>query len=307
MNLGGLLDFAGKYKIFAFVSWILAGVSALTAIIPVWYIWQIIICAVFNEGLENISHYGVIVLASGVISILLYLAGLIFADKAASKIADNLRDKLLSDDSFNSGEMRRIIIESSDSAKNYVAFALTNKFESLSFALGLVGLLLFIDWKFAAVSLAPLVLGFVLMARMAGESLNKKLSEYNKALNLMSAETVEYVKSVPVMKIFGQSEHALRRIKHFVDSYEACKIAYSNELRLPMMIFTLAMNGVFIFLIAAAVFVAVRFGVSREFLQNFILAVIAAPLTAVNLTRSAMQNNNAVIQINKILALKEAK
>ena len=307
MNLGGLLDFAGKYKIFAFVSWILAGVSALIAIIPVWYIWQIIICAVFNEGLENISHYGVIVLASGVISILLYLAGLIFADKAASKIADNLRDKLLSDDSFNSGEMRRIIIESSDSAKNYVAFALTNKFESLSFALGLVGLLLFIDWKFAAVSLAPLVLGFVLMARMAGESLNKKLSEYNQALNLMSAETVEYVKSVPVMKMFGQSEHALRRIKHFVDSYEACKIAYSNELRLPMMIFTLAMNGVFIFLIAAAVFVAVRFGVSREFLQNFILAVIAAPLTAVNLTRSAMQNNNAVIQINKILALKEAK
>ncbi|MBQ7560629.1 MAG: ABC transporter ATP-binding protein [Synergistaceae bacterium] len=307
MNLGGLLDFAGKYKIFAFVSWILAGVSALIAIIPVWYIWQIIICAVFNEGLENISHYGVIVLASGIISILLYLAGLIFADKAASKIADNLRDKLLSDDSFNSGEMRRIIIESSDSAKNYVAFALTNKFESLSFALGLVGLLLFIDWKFAAVSLAPLVLGFVLMARMAGESLNKKLSEYNQALNLMSAETVEYVKSVPVMKMFGQSEHALRRIKHFVDSYEACKIAYSNELRLPMMIFTLAMNGVFIFLIAAAVFVAVRFGVSREFLQNFILAVIAAPLTAVNLTRSAMQNNNAVIQINKILALKEAK
>ena len=307
MNLGGLLDFAGKYKIFAFVSWILAGVSALTAIIPVWYIWQIIICAVFNEGLENISHYGVIVLASGIISILLYLAGLIFANKAASKIADNLRDKLLSDDSFNSGEMRRIIIESSDSAKNYVAFALTNKFESLSFALGLVGLLLFIDWKFAAVSLAPLVLGFVLMARMAGESLNKKLSEYNQALNLMSAETVEYVKSVPVMKMFGQSEHALRRIKHFVDSYEACKIAYSNELRLPMMIFTLAMNGVFIFLIAAAVFVAVRFGVSREFLQNFILAVIAAPLTAVNLTRSAMQNNNAVIQINKILALKEAK
>ena len=307
MNLGGLLDFAGEYKIFAFVSWILAGVSALIAIIPVWYIWQIIICVIFNEGLENLSRYGVIVLASGIISIVLYLAGLIFANKAASKIADNLRDKLLSHDSFNSGEMRRIIIESSDSAKNYVAFALTNKFESLSFALGLVGLLLFIDWKFAIVSLAPLVLGFVLMAKMAGESLNKKLSEYNQALNIMSVETVEYVKSVPVMKMFSQSEHALRRLRHFIDNYESCKIAYSNELRLPMMIFTLAMNGVFIFLIIAALFIATRFGVSREFLQNFILAVIAAPLTAVNLTRSAMQNNNAVIQINKILALKEGK
>ncbi len=82
-----LLNFAGKYKIFAFISFILAGLSALIAVIPIWYIWQIIICVIFRENLESISHYGVISLEFAVLAIILYLAGLVFAHKAAFKIS----------------------------------------------------------------------------------------------------------------------------------------------------------------------------------------------------------------------------
>ena len=86
-----LLNFAGKYKIFAFISFILAGLSSLLAVIPIWYIWQIIICVIFRENLDNISRYGIISLEFALSAIILYLAGLIFSHKAAFKISSNIK------------------------------------------------------------------------------------------------------------------------------------------------------------------------------------------------------------------------
>ncbi len=308
-----LLNFAGKYKIFAFISFILAGLSALIAIIPIWYIWQIIICVIFRENLESISHYGVISLEFAVLAIILYLAGLVFAHKAAFKISSNIKIILLKHisllplgvvENLDSDYLQWLIIDSSKGAENYFSLSLPNKFAALASSLGLVCLLFYIDWRFALLSLAPLIIGFVSMAVMTKESIRKKLIEYSKSLNLLSSETLEYIKNLPVKKIFAQSEHSFKKFRYILDNYDALKVSYTSEIRFPIMAFTLAINGAFIFLIVSGVFIASRFGVSREFLQNFVLAAILAPIIAINLMRVTRQDNNSISRINEILALK---
>lgn len=308
-----LINFAGKYKIFAFISFILASLSALLAVIPIWYIWQIIICVIFRENLDNISRYSIISLDFALSAIILYLAGLVFSHKVAFKISSNIKINLLKHisllplgvvENLDSDYLQWVILESSSGAENYFSLNLPNKFAALASSVGLVGLLFYIDWRFALLSLAPLVIGFVLMAMMTNDSIRNKLIIYSKALNLLSSETLEYIKNLPVTRMFGTSEHSFKKFKHVLDNYDSSKAAYTSEIRLPIMAFTIAVNGAFIFLILSGVFIASRFGVSREFVQNFILAAIAAPIISINLMRVTRQDNNAISRINEILALK---
>ena len=319
LNLKQLLSYAGKYKSLTIASCLLAGISSLIAVLSFWYVWRLAICVIFSEEIEQISFYGKIAASSALIAILFYIAGLLCSHKAAFRIAANIRIKLVQHisslplgmlETIGTGQLRRIIIDTSGMTETYLAHQLPDKYAAIFSSLGLTGLLLWVDWKLAIVSLAPIVIGFVVMAFMTGESMRRKIAEYQNALNIMSNEAVEYVRGVPVVKTFGQSIFSFRRFQKSIENYEAWTIAYTQELRMPMMCFTLAVNGSFAFLIAAGVFAAYFYGVSREFLSNFILAVIIAPLISVTLTRTIRQNENEMIsadamrRINEILSIK---
>ena len=319
LKLAELLSYAGNYKSLTYASCFLAGISSLIAIISFWYVWKIAVSIIFNEDTQNIAFYGKLAAASALISILVYISGLLCSHKAAFRIAANIRIKLLQHisslplgmiETLGTGQLRRIIIDTSGAAETFLAHQLPDKYAAIFSSLGLVGLLIYVDWRLALVSLAPIVLGFIVMAFMTGESMRRKIAEYQNALNIMSNEAVEYVRGVPVVKTFGQTIFSFRRFQKSIENYEAWTIAYTQELRMPMMCFTLAVNGSFAFLICAGVFAAFYYGISREFLSNFILAVIIAPLISVTLTRTIKQNENEMIsadamrRINEILSLK---
>ena len=276
--------------------------------------WRIVCSILFSEGTENISLYGKLAFISAVIAILFYVLALVCSHLAAFRIASNIRVKLLRHisllplgviDELGTGHLRRIIIDTSGAAETYLAHHLPDKYGALSLTLGLLVLLFLQDWRIALVSLAPIVLGFIVMSFMTGESMRRKIAEYQNALNLMSNEAVEYIRGMPVVKTFGQSVYTFRRFQKAIMNYEAWTTAYTNELRMPMMCFTLAVNGSFFFLIAAGVFVSVNYGVSREFLANFALAVIIAPLISVTLMRTMRQNENAMLSADALKRIHE--
>lgn len=315
-----LLEFAGKYKLFVYVSWILAGISSLVSVIPFWYIWEILCSVMFSAGVEDVPRYGVYALAFSVCSILVYIAGLMCSHLAAFRIASNIRIKLLAHvsrlplgviDDKGTGRLRRIITDTSGMAETYLAHQLPDKYGALSLSLGLVVMLVWVDWRVAIVSLAPVVLGFVVMSMMTGKSMQRKLTEYHSALNAMSNEAVEYIRGIPVVKTFGQTIYTFTRFKKSIDDYEHWTTSYTNELRRPMMLFTLAVNGAFVFLTAWGVWAVFRREVSDEFVRNYVLAVILSPLITVSLMRTMRQNENemtaldALSRVNEILSLHE--
>lgn len=306
-NLSRLLGYAGSYKILTYMSWILSAVSAFAALVPFWYIWRILkevleTAPDFAKA-EHITRYGWLAVLFAVLSALIYVGGLMCSHLAAFRIATNIRIQLThhiatlplgSIEQFGSGRLRRIISETGGAAETYLAHQLPDKAKTLATTAGLLILLLVFDWRLGLLSLVPVALGFAIMAKMTGRRLQEKMTEYQNALADMSNEAVEYVRGIPVVKTFGQTVFSFRKFKNSIDRYSTWAIAYTKELRGPMMLYTLAINSVFVFLIAAGL-IFTRGGVESSFLLNLIFYIIITPVISLTLTKMMFQSENAMI------------
>ncbi len=262
-QLSRLMGYAGNHRYFTYASWVLSAVSALVALVPFVYIWKIlrdVLNAAPNYAQAvNIPHYGWMAVLFAVLSYLIYIAALMCSHLSAFRVATNLRLAVSEHlavlplgfaETFGSGKLRKIIHESTGAAETYLAHQLPDQYNAIATPVGLLVLLLAFDWRLGLLSLAPVVLAFLIMTTMTGKRMAEKMRQYGNALEAMSNEAVEYVRGIPVVKTFGQSVFSFKKFKTTIDEYEKWVISYTKDLRLPMMFYTAAVNGVFAFLIA---------------------------------------------------------
>ena len=306
-DLSRLMDYAGNHRYFTYASWVLAAASALLAWVPYLYIWKIL-----RDVLEaapnfakavNIPHYGWMAVLFAVLSYLIYICALLCSHMAAFRVATNLRLAAAEHltklplgftETFGSGKLRKIIQESTGAAETYLAHQLPDKYSAMATPLGLLALLLAFDWRLGLLSLVPVLLGFGIMTAMTGERMAEKMRQYGNALAAMSDEAVEYVRGIPVVKTFGQSVFSFKKFKAAIDEYEKWVIAYTKELRMPMLFYTAAVNGVFAFLIAGGLLTAGK-GVTTEFLLNLLFYIIITPVISLTLTRIMYMSENQMV------------
>ena len=326
-NLQRLLGYAGKHKYLTYASWILSALSALLALVPYWYIWQVIrevlsVAPDFGQA-QNLVRNGWMAVLVAVAAVLVYIAALMCSHMGAFRIATNLRLAAMEHivrlplgaaEQFGSGRLRKIVNESSAATETYLAHQLPDRAGAIATPCGLLVLLLVFDWRLGLLSLVPVSLAFLVMMLMTGARMRQKMKEYQNALDDMSNEAVEYVRGIPVVKTFGQTIFSFKKFKDSIDRYRVWVIAYTKELRLPMMLYTAAVNGVFVFLIAGALLLT-RGGVTPEFLLNLMFYIIITPIISVTLTRIMFQSENAMIvddalqridSVLNLLPLKEA-
>lgn len=306
-NLSRLMGYAGRYRYFSYASWILSALSALIALIPFWYIWNIIREVLqkapnFHQA-QGLVYAGWMAVIFAVISVLVYIIGLMCSHLAAFRIATNLRCDIMrhiaalpmgATETFGSGKLRKIVNESSAATENYLAHQLPDKAGAIATPCGLLILLFVFDWRLGLLSLFPVALGFLIMMSMTGKNMQRKMKEYQNALEDMSNEAVEYVRGMPIIKTFGQTIFSFKRFKNAIDRYSVWVIAYTKELRLPMVFYTAAINSVFVFLIVGGIWLT-KNNVSPEFLLNLLFYIIITPVIALTLTRIMFQSENAMI------------
>lgn len=308
------MKYAGRHMYLTYISWVLSAISTLVALVPFIYIWRII-HDVMASDLQNITHYGWMAVLFAVVAVVIYIGGLICSHMSAFRIAANLRKTLMrhitalplgAAESFGSGNLRKIVQDSSEATETYLAHRLPDKAGAIATPMGLIALLLIFDWRLGLLSLIPVVLGFAIMSKMTGKDMEEKLKEYNNALSDMSNEAVEYVRGIPVVKTFGQTVFSFKRFKAAIDNYEKWVIAYTKALRLPMMGYTTAINAVFAFLIAGAI-IFTHGGVTNELLLNLIFYIIITPIISVTLTKMMFMSedemvvNDAISRIDTVL------
>lgn len=306
-NLSRLLSYAGVHKYFTYASWVLSGISALTALVPFWYIWKII-----NEVLEvspnfgsaaNLTHYGIMAMTYAIISYLIYIGALLCSHLAAFRIAANMRIDITEHisklpigfaDSFGSGKLRKIINDSTAATETYLAHQLPDKYAAMATPVGLLALLLVFDWRLGLLSLVPVAVGFAVMSAMTGKRMEEKMRQYSNALAAMSNEAVEYVRGIPVVKTFGQSVFSFKKFKATIDEYKKWVLAYTKDMRPPMMLYTAAINGVFAFLILGA-FWFTNGTVTSEFFVNLLFYIIITPVISVTLTKIMYMSEEGMV------------
>lgn len=318
-NLSRLLSYAGGHKYFTYASWVLSGISALTALVPYWYIWKIInvvlrVSPNFGSA-ANLTHYGIMAMAYAIISYLIYIGALLCSHLAAFRIAANMRIDITEHiaklpigftDSFGSGKLRKIINDSTAATETYLAHQLPDKYAAMATPVGLLALLLVFDWRLGLLSLVPVAVGFAVMSAMTGKRMEEKMRQYGNALAAMSNEAVEYVRGIPVVKTFGQSVFSFKKFKATIDEYKKWVLAYTKDMRLPMMLYTAAINGVFAFLILGA-FWFTNGTVTSEFFVNLLFYIITTPVISVTLTKimymseEGMVISDAIERIDSVL------
>ena len=306
-DLSRLMGYAGNYRYFTSASWVLSAVSALVALVPFVYIWKIlrdVLNAAPNYAQAvNIPHYGWMAVLFAVLAYLIYIAALMCSHLSAFRVATNLRLEVSEHlatlplgftETFGSGKLRKIIHESTGAAETFLAHQLPDKYNAMATPIGLLVLLLVFDWRLGLLSLVPVALGFVIMSAMTGRRMADKMRQYGNALESMSNEAVEYVRGIPVVKTFGQSVFSFKKFKATIDEYEKWVIAYTKELRMPMMLYTAAINGVFAFLIVGGLLFT-RNGVTSEFLLNLLFYIIITPVISLTLTRIMYMSENELV------------
>ena len=306
-DLSRLMGYAGNYRYFTYASWVLSAASALVALVPFVYIWKIL-RDVLNAAPDyaqavNIPHYGWMAVLFAVLSYLIYIAALMCSHLSAFRVATNLRLAVSEHlavlplgfaETFGSGKLRKIIHESTGAAETYLAHQLPDQYNAIATPVGLLVLLLAFDWRLGLLSLAPVVLAFLIMATMTGKRMVEKMRQYGNALEAMSNEAVEYVRGIPVVKTFGQSVFSFKKFKATIDEYEKWVVSYTKDLRLPMMFYTAAVNGVFAFLIAGGLLFTTH-GVTPEFLLNLLFYIIITPVISLTLTKIMYMSENKMV------------
>lgn len=306
-DLSRLLGYAGKRKYFSYASWVLAAFSALVSLAPFYFIFNIIKKVIETSpdfgNAKNLIFNGWMAVLFAVIGYLLYIAALMCSHMAAFRVATNMRKDVLSHlvklplgyvEEVGSGRLRKIINDSTAASETYLAHQLPDKAVAVATPIGLIALLFIFDWKLGILSLIPVVLAFLIMASMTGKKMAQKMREYQNSLDAMSNEAVEYVRGIPVVKTFGQTVFSFKRFKATIDNYEKWVISYTKDLRIPMMLYTAAINSVFVFLIVAAL-IFTKNGVTNEFLLNLIFYIIITPVISLTLTKMMYQSENAMI------------
>ena len=306
-DLSRLMDYAGNYRYFTYASWVLAAASALLALVPFLYIWRIIrdvleVAPNYGEAV-NIPHYGWMAVLFAIVSYLVYICALLCSHMSAFRVATNLRLEAVEHlaklplgftETFGSGKLRKIIQESTGAAETFLAHQLPDKYSAVATPVGLLVLLFVFDWRLGLLSLVPVFLGFGIMSTMTGKRMEEKMRQYGNALAAMSNEAVEYVRGIPVVKTFGQSVFSFKKFKATIDEYEKWVVAYTKELRMPMLFYTAAVNGVFAFLIAGGLLMT-KNGVTPEFLLNLLFYIIITPVISLTLTKIMYMSENQLI------------
>lgn len=293
------MEYAGGYNILTYFSWILSFLSALTALLPLVYIFFIIkevleVAPDFSRA-TSIVHNGIMAVVFSAAALLINFGALMCSHVSAFRIGSNIKRSLLRhitklplgfSDEIGSGKLRKIINDSSNAAETYLAHNLPDMAGAVATPLGMVVMMFVVDWRFGLVSILPVILAFLCMGKMLGPAMKEDMRLYNNALEDMNNEAVEYVRGIPVVKTFGQTIHSFSRFKASIQNYYKFCIAYTKRCRQPMLFFLVFINSAFAFLIALALILSDGgTNVTSGILLNFLFYVIITPVIATTMQK----------------------
>ena len=303
-----LMELAGNHKYFSYISCILAAISAWIALIPFYDIWRII-----REILEvrpdfskatHITAYGWQAVLFALLAMIFYIGALMCSHKAAFRVQANMRTKMMERimklplgyvEAEGTGKIRKIVTDSSAATETFLAHNLPDKVVSVATPIGLLAMMAIFDWRLGLISLIPAALAFIIMgSMMMGPKMAADMKEYQNSLETMSAEAVEYVRGIPVLKTFGQTIFSFKRFKGAIDEYEKWTLSYTKSMMIPMIGFTVFSNGIFAALIIAAYILGGN-TVTDTFVLNLIFYILITSVLTTTLMKVASAGESQMV------------
>lgn len=304
-GLSRLLEFAGNYRILTILSCVLSGLSAILSLGPFVCIWLVVrdIFAVYPhvEQAVNLAQYGWLAVGFSAGSILLYFAGLMCSHLAAFRTATNMKKQALSHllklplgffSKNTSGKLRKVIDDNAGLTEVFLAHQLPDLAGALIMPVAVLVLLLAFDWRLGLLCLVPLALGVVFLTQMMGGKNAEFMQGYMTALEDMNTQAVEFIRGIPVVKVFGQTVFSFQNFHASIMKYKQFASDYTLVCRVPMIGFTVAINSTFALLIPVGILLIAGVADYQLFLLDLIFYLLFAPTCAVMMNKILLASDN---------------
>jgi len=276
----------------------LSAVNGLLSLVPfvlLWLVVRTLLTAKGNLSDTPLIDYALWAFIISVSNVLLYFLALMLSHLAAFRIETNMRRKAMQRlmraplgyfDEQNTGRMRKIIDEDSGQTHTFVAHLLPDVASCVVAPIGVIVLLFTVDWQLGVAAMIPLVGAIGIMGYMMNPKNNQFQRLYLDAQEKMGAEAVEYVRGIPVVKVFQQTVFSFKRFYDSIISYLDLVIKCTLVWRTPMSFYILAINAFAFFLVPTAIILIGHGGDTTTIIANVILYVVIAPLIAANVMKA---------------------
>ena len=321
-SLTRLLDYAGGYKKLTFLGCALSGVSALLSIAPYVFIWYII-RGTLNampdfSGAKGLIFWGWMALGFALAGAILYFAALMCTHLAAFRTARNMRAAAAEHlvnvplgyfSANESGRARKQIDDNAGMTETLLAHELPDAVGAIVTPLAAVMLLFVFDWRMGLASLIPIAIGIVLLGMMMGGKSAGFFSKYQIAIEDLSAEATEYVRGIPVVKVFQQTVHSFKSFYRSILNYSKLATDYAMSCKGPMISFTTVLNSTFLLLILLGGILLGTSGDGTAILADLIFYILFTPFCACMTNRlmyagqAFMEADEAVRRLDQILSV----
>ena len=302
----------GKRKVLLPAAMLLSALSALAGMLPYILIWLIV-----RELLEhgeitssgNVVTYAWWAAGMAVASIVLYFAALMSSHLAAFRVESNLRKEAMRQivrmplgffDINTSGRIRKIIDDNAGVTHSFLAHQLPDLAATFLVPLVAVILIFMFDWILGLACIVPVIIAMLVMGFMMNAEGRQFMKSYMTSLEEMNTEAVEYVRGIPVVKVFQQTIYSFNNFHRCIMNYNKMVFGYTRMWEKPMSLYTVIINGFVFFLAPLAILLIGYSGNYASVLLNFFLFVLITPVFSQSIMKS-MYLNQALGQASEAI------
>lgn len=324
-ELSKMFQYAGNRHWLTVLGMILAGLSTVLSMITfvcIWFVVRDLLNALTAGDISLTTHsttYAWAAASFSVLSILLYFIALCCAHLAAFHTATNMKKAAMHHivtlplgyfSQNASGRLRKIIDDNAGLTENFLAHQLPDLTGAVVMPIAVIILIFIFDWRLGLCCLVPLAISVFFLKQMMGGDNAHFMEGYMTALETMNKEAVEYIRGIPVVKVFQQTVYSFKNFHAAIEEYEKYASGYALKCRIPLTGFNVALNGTFVLLIPVAGMILA--GVSgqasyQDVLLDFLFYSLFTPVCTTMMNRvmfaseQLMAAKSAVTRIEDIL------
>jgi len=215
-TLSKLKQYMAGRKALLPASLLLSALSSLAGMVPFILIW-FIIREFLSDKTEDFNRIEILAwwtAGAAIMSILFYFLALTFSHLAAFRVEANMRREAMKRivrmplgffDNNTSGRIRKIIDENASITHSFLAHQMPDLAGTIFTPLTAIVLVFVFDWRLGIACIIPIVLSIIIMGFMMGKRGKYFMKQYMDSLEEMNTEAIEYVRGIPVVKVFQQT------------------------------------------------------------------------------------------------------
>ena len=324
-ELSRMFGYAGNYHVLTVLGCILSGISTILSMLPFVCIWLVIrdLIQAFAAGDISLAtestRYAWMAVVFAAASILIYFIALNCTHLAAFRTATNMRKTAIHHivtlplgyfSQNASGRLRKIIDDNAGLTEGFLAHQLPYLTGAVVMPVAVIVLIFLFDWRLGICCLIPMGISVIFLKQMMGGDNAQFMGKYMTALETMIKEAVEYIRGIPVVKVFQQTIYSFKNFHAAIEEYEKFASGYALKCRIPLTGFTVTLNGTFVLLIPVAMLILS--GVSGQaayenVVLDFLFYSLFTPVCATMMNRimfaseQLMAAKSAVSRVEEIL------